>query len=79
MPKPSCHPLWYDDKAMENGARPSDPDHCTYHVVWSEEDGMYVGLCDEFPSLSCLDASQDDALAGIKQFVTAALEDIARE
>lgn len=26
-------------------------DHYTYRVTWSEEDGEYVGLCVEFPSL----------------------------
>jgi predicted RNase H-like HicB family nuclease len=27
-------------------------DRFTYRVTWSEEDGEYVGLCAEFPSLS---------------------------
>lgn len=29
-----------------------DRDHYTYRVNWSGEDGEYVGLCAEFPSLS---------------------------
>jgi hypothetical protein len=38
-------------------------------VVWSEEDQEFVGLCAEFPSLSWLDRSQRDALAGIVRLV----------
>ncbi|GFO77217.1 antitoxin [Bathymodiolus platifrons methanotrophic gill symbiont] len=26
----------------------------TYRVTWSEEDGEFLGLCSEFPSLSWL-------------------------
>ncbi|MGV7292077.1 antitoxin HicB, partial [Mycobacterium kansasii] len=29
--------------------------HYTYRVEWSPEDGEWVGLCAEFPSLSWLD------------------------
>jgi predicted RNase H-like HicB family nuclease len=29
-------------------------DRYTYRVTWSAEDGEYVGLCAEFPSLSWL-------------------------
>jgi len=36
-----------------------------YRVVWSEDDGEYVGLCAEMPSLSWLEKSQDAALRGI--------------
>ena len=40
-----------------------------YSVIWSEEDGQYVGLCDEYPSLSWLDDSKDRALMGIMEVV----------
>ena len=40
-------------------------DKYTYRVMWSEEDGEYVGLCAEFPSLSWLAKTQKEALAGI--------------
>jgi hypothetical protein len=40
-----------------------------YHIVWSEEDGEWVGLCDEFPSLSWLARTKGDALAGIQRLV----------
>ncbi len=34
----------------------SEVDKYTYRITWSEEDGEFVGLCAEFPSLSWLDA-----------------------
>ena len=40
-----------------------------YSVIWSEEDRQYVGLCDEYPSLSWLDDSKDRALMGIMEVV----------
>ena len=36
-----------------------------YRVMWSEEDGEFVGLCSELPSLSWLDKSRVKALEGI--------------
>lgn len=50
----------------------------SYRVLWSEEDGEYVGLCAEFPSLSWLAASQPDALSGIVKLVRGVLKDMAR-
>lgn len=41
----------------------------TYRVTWSEEDGEYVGLCAEFPSLSWLAENQEEALRGINKVV----------
>ena len=29
-------------------------DYYTYRITWSDEDGEYLGLCAEFPSLSWL-------------------------
>ena len=43
--------------------------HYTYRVTWSVEDNEYVGLCAEFPSLSWLAGTQEEALAGISQAV----------
>lgn len=51
-------------------------DRYTYRVLWSEEDGEYVGLCAEFPSLSWLASDQDDALRGIRQVVADVVEDM---
>ena len=46
-----------------------DHKHYTYRVTWSVEDNEYVGLCVEFPSLSWLADTQEEALNGISQLV----------
>ena len=51
-------------------------DHCTYRTTWSSEDGEYVGLCAEFPSLSWLAATPEGALAGIRKVVAEAVCDM---
>jgi predicted HicB family RNase H-like nuclease len=51
-------------------------DHYTYRVTWSEEDGEYVGLCVEFPSLSWLASEPEEALKGIRQVVAEAVADL---
>ena len=51
-------------------------DRYTYRVTWSEEDGEYVGLCAEFPSLSWLADSQEAALRGIRNVVAEAVSDM---
>ncbi len=43
--------------------------HYTYRVTWSPEDNEHVGLCTEFPSLSWLAPTTEEALAGIQQIV----------
>jgi hypothetical protein len=48
----------------------------TFRVEWSEDDQEYVGLCEEFPSLSWLDVDKVQALFGIKQVVIDSLADI---
>ena len=48
----------------------------TYRVIWSEEDREFVGLCAEFPSLSWLAGSQEEALRGIVDLVTDAVTDL---
>ena len=52
-------------------------DHYTYRVTWSEEDNEYVGLCAEFPSLSWLDESPEEALKGIRQIVADVVQEFA--
>jgi predicted HicB family RNase H-like nuclease len=56
-------------------------DHYTYRVTWSSEDGEHVGLCAEFPSLSWLAATPDEALKGIRKVVAKVVSDMlaARE
>ncbi len=51
-------------------------DKYTYRVTWSEEDGQYVGLCAEFPSLSWLARTQQEALAGIQKAVQEIIRDM---
>ena len=51
-------------------------DHYTYRVTWSPEDGQYVGLVAEFPSLSWLADSQVEALAGIRRVVDDVVRDL---
>lgn len=41
----------------------------TYRVQWSKEDGEYVGLCAEFPSLSWLAPTEAEARVGIARLV----------
>lgn len=52
-------------------------EHYTYRVTWSEEDGEYVGLCAEFPSLSYLDEKRAAALEGIVDVVRQVVADMA--
>ncbi|HOU14356.1 MAG TPA: toxin-antitoxin system HicB family antitoxin [Anaerolineae bacterium] len=51
-------------------------DRYTYRVTWSEEDQEYVGLCAEFPGLSWLAGSQEEALKGIRQVAAEVVEDM---
>ncbi len=51
-------------------------DHYTYRITWSAEDGEYVGLCAEFPSLSWLAPAPDDAFSGIRQLVAECVADM---
>lgn len=48
-----------------------------YKVVWSEEDGEYLGLVAEFPSLSWLAPTPTQALQGMIDLVAEVLADLA--
>ena len=48
----------------------------TYRVTWSEEDKEYIGLCAEFPSLSWLAKTQEEALRGISNVVSEVISDM---
>jgi predicted RNase H-like HicB family nuclease len=52
------------------------PDHYTYRVSWSPNDGEYVASCAEFPSLSWLAEDDIEALRGIKAVVQEAMADM---
>jgi len=51
----------------------------TYCVDWSPGDGEWVGLVNEFPSLSWLAAHRDEALYGIRDLVDSVAADISSE
>ena len=53
-------------------------DRYTYRVTWSEEDKEHVGLCAEFPSLSWLADSPEEALSGIRAVVAEAIQEMRR-
>ena len=52
-------------------------DRYTYRITWSEEDEEYIGLCAEFPSLSWLSSTPEDAFQGIRQVVKNVIEDMS--
>jgi predicted HicB family RNase H-like nuclease len=45
-------------------------------VTWSPEDEEYVGLCAEFPSLSWLAETPNEALRGIREVVAEVVVDL---
>jgi predicted HicB family RNase H-like nuclease len=51
-------------------------DKYTYRVTWSAEDEEYIGLCAEFPGLSWLAKTQEEALAGIRDVVRYLVQDM---
>ena len=51
-------------------------DRYTYRVTWSAEDEEHVGLCVEFPSLSWLASTPEEALKGIRTVVADAVADM---
>ena len=53
-------------------------DKYTYRVTWSEEDGEFVGLCAEFPSLSWLSSDPEDTIRGIRALVKDSVEDMGQ-
>ena len=50
--------------------------HYAYRVTWSAEDAEFVGTCLEFPSLSWLATTQDEALHGIGDMVREVVKDL---
>lgn len=53
-------------------------DRYTYRITWSEDDGEYIGLCAEFPSLSWLSGKPETALRGIQKTVKTVLRDMEK-
>lgn len=48
----------------------------TYRVTWSDDDQEFVGLCAEFPGLSWLESTPENALKGIRKVVASTLKDM---
>ena len=53
-----------------------DASRYLYRVTWSEEDGEFVATCVEFPSLSWLAGTPEDALRGLPDLVTEVIADL---
>ncbi|TAN44578.1 MAG: toxin-antitoxin system HicB family antitoxin [Nitrospirae bacterium] len=53
-------------------------DHYTYRVTWSEADNEHVGLCAEFPGLSWLAGTPEEALKGIRKVVGEVIKDMRK-
>ncbi len=53
-------------------------DKYIYRVMWSEEDGEFIGLCAEFPSLSWLAPTAEEALKGIRSVVEECVRDMVQ-
>ena len=51
-------------------------DHYTYRVTWSPDDEEFIGLCAEFPLLSWLSDSQEEAFSGIRELVSDCIADM---
>ncbi len=51
-------------------------DHYSYKVTWSQEDEEFVGLCAEFPSLSWLEPTPEEAFSGIRALVADVVDDM---
>jgi predicted RNase H-like HicB family nuclease len=47
-----------------------------FQVVWSEEEGQWVGFCPAFYRLSTFEPTEEAALASIIQLVEAVVEDM---
>lgn len=54
----------------------NDYEHYTYRITWSEDDGEYVGLCAELPSLSYLAKTKKQAFDGIVNLVGHVVNDM---
>jgi len=55
-----------------------ETDKYTYRVTWSEEDGEFVGLCAEFPSLSWLSVDPEESLRGVRSLVKECVEEMKK-
>lgn len=47
-----------------------------YSMSWSRDDQEFVATCADFPSLSWLSTSADDAVAGLQSLVAEVVDDM---
>lgn len=66
-------------KAQKTAPAMNVVDKYTYRVTWSDEDGEFIGLCAEFPSLSHLDLDPESAHRGIRALVADVVADLRRK
>ena len=62
--------------AHEDNVGPMQNRQLTYQVIWSDTEGGFVGLCAEYPSLSWLASTKDEAIAGIRDLVAVCVADM---
>jgi predicted RNase H-like HicB family nuclease len=53
-------------------------DKYSYRVIWYNEENEFVGLCVEFPSLSWLHQSQEEAFKGVRKLVAKVVKDMQK-
>ena len=56
-----------------------NPGHYAYRVIWSVEDDEFVGLCAEFPSLSWLEPTAEEAFSGIRRLAAEVVESMLED
>lgn len=61
---------------MRTQERPFDVAHYTFRVTWSAEDNEFVATCLEFPSLSWLAPSRNQAIEGLEQLLAEVVDDM---
>lgn len=70
------------DEPTGERSQASDPElmarayEYTYETVWSSEDGEFVSVVAEFPSLSSIDANPEVALEDLQQLVATVIVDM---
>ena len=56
----------------------ANTDRYTYREEWSEEDGVYIARCLEFPSLQAHGKSPESALVELRAVVAAVVRDMSK-
>lgn len=66
---------------MATNAKAKAPDaaHYTYRLAWSARDAEFVATVVEFPSLSWIEKTREDALDGLTSLVDEVLRDMLAE